>query len=460
LVAVDVQQQLRQSLSRMPVTSCYWVAYSGGLDSHVLLRAGQKVIQDTRSGQELKAVHVHHGLHPEASLWEQHCEKVCQGLGVPLRRLHVDARPHAGESPEAAARRARYSALAEVLGKGQVLLTAHHQNDQAETLLLQLLRGSGPRGLAAMPECMRFGAGWLGRPLLALPREALRRYGILHDLRWIEDSSNLDDSYDRNFLRHEILPRIQGRWPAAIRNLARAARHQADAAALMEEQGYTDLQAVRGPTPDTLAVAALRELSETRLRNTLRIWIRALGIPLPGTAQLTQILSTMLATPTDRAPLVRWPGAEVRRYRDLIYALFPLVHHDPAQVFSWRPGETLVLPHGQLRAQAVQGSGLSACLCAPEQVEVRFRQGGERCLAYGHHHSLKKLLQARGIPPWQRDRLPLIYVGGQLAAVAGLTICEPYRARPAEPGWRLCWLATRGEGTPSPASFSPADQGY
>lgn len=417
----------------------YWVAFSGGLDSHVLLHA--LVSLRGRLAGELHAVHVNHGLHGDADGWAEHCRRVCAGLHVPCRVLQVDASPVAGESPEAAARWVRYEAIASLMASGDTALTAHHQDDQAETLLLHLLRGSGPHGLSAMSPCRPFAGGRLARPLLGFPRAALHHYAESQGLRWVEDPSNKEDRYERNFLRNQIMPALKMRWAALPAVLVRAAAHQAEAAKLIDALADIDLATLRGPRQDVLRVDVLGGLSPARQRNALRRWIRALGLPLPTTRHLDRVLGDVVAAGEDRTPLVRWHGAEVRRYRNQVYAMPPLAPHDARAVLDWRLPEPLVLPAGRLEAEAATGAGLRAAVCPTDRVEVRFRQGGERCHLAGRRNSqaLKKLLQAHGVPPWLRDRIPLIYIGDQLAAVGDRWVCGPFLAEPDEPGWVLRW---------------------
>ncbi|MCP4042785.1 MAG: tRNA lysidine(34) synthetase TilS, partial [Gammaproteobacteria bacterium] len=269
-------ESILKSLLGFPGTGRYWVAYSGGLDSHVLLHLMASLRNRLEEG-ELRAVHVNHGLLPEALEWEVHCQQVCRELEIPCEILRVKAGPAGGEGPEAAARQARYTAIGKLMARDDVILTAHHQDDQAETLLLHLVRGSGPHGLAAMPSVRRFLPGWLGRPLLGYPRAALRLYGESHLLDWIDDPSNREDRYERNFLRNEILPAMKIRRPDLIGVLSRVASHQAEAICLMDELAKIDHAAVLGPAKDRLRVSGLRLLSPERRRNVIRYWIRGLG---------------------------------------------------------------------------------------------------------------------------------------------------------------------------------------
>ncbi len=413
------------------------LGYSGGVDSHVLLHllAAQR---QNWEGRTLTAVYVDHGLQPASAQWGQHCAEVCRKLEVDFRLLRVDARPQPGESPEAAARRARYQALEKLVGAQQALLTAHQRDDQAETLLLQLLRGAGPHGLAAMPLVAHLGRSLLWRPLLNVERADILAYAEYHGLQWIEDASNLSREPDRNYLRHEILPLLKTRWPAVSATLSRSARLCAEAAALLDDLADVDLERAATERPDCLAIPGLCALDEKRQRNVLRRWFRKLQLPPPNAHHLEHILKDAIATPRDRQPLIHWPGCEVRRYQDRLYAMAPLPPHDSSQVFPLSPELTeLSIPGvGQLRLNRVQGQGVRLAALAGAALTVRFRRGGERFRPAGRSHSqeLKKLLQEAGIPPWERDRLPLLYVNETLAAVVGVEVSAEWAARTGEEG--------------------------
>lgn len=431
-------QYLRHCLARWPAVRRFWLAYSGGRDSHVLLHCVRALGEGATVG--LRVVHVHHGLYPQADDWVRHCRQVCAGLGLELQVLRVDARAAAGHSPEAAAREARYQALAACLSAGDALLTAHHREDQAETVLLQLLRGAGPHGLAAMPAENPLGRGLHLRPLLACDRAALSDYAQRHGLQWIDDHSNSDLGFDRNYLRHRVLPALAERWPAWDATLARAADNNADAAALIDHLGASDLRQVATEHADQLDVPALAALEPYRQRNAVRMWLRGLALPAPSRQQLRHVLDDVLAARADAEPLVRWPGVEVRRYRQRLYAMAPLRDHDPGQCVPWVLDEPLRLPELGLRLQAVRqrGAGVRAQLCAAP-VTVRFRCGGERLQPVGsrHRRSLKTLFQEHGIAPWQRARIPLLYVGDQLAAVGDLWIEQDVCAADDEWGYTM-----------------------
>lgn len=420
----------------------YRVALSGGLDSTVLLHA--LVALRAELPGPLTAVHVDHGLNPKAPEWQQHCERLCRALGVPLESRKVSVRPAAGESMEAVARERRYAVFTELMQAGDALLLAQHADDQLETFLLQALRGAGVRGLAAMPERADFAGGWLLRPLLGFRRAELEAWSRSQGLTWIEDPSNTDTDLDRNYLRHEVVPRLKARWPGAVETVSRAARHSAEADAVLQTLAAEDWASYRAG--DMLRLTALDELSPARMRLLLRHWLEQRGLPLPSVHKLAEILLQARAG-QDRNPCVDWAGAEVRRYGGLLYAQRPLAAM-PAE-FRLRPGMARELGEGlgSLSLVPATGEGIRASLCGPEGLRVAFRVGGESCRPAGRAHGrpLKKWLQEMEVLPWLRDRLPLIYSdegggeGDQLLAVAGLFACEPHAARPGEAGLRIEW---------------------
>jgi len=439
-------ETLAEILGRWPPVKRYWLAYSGGCDSHVLLHAAAQ-LQRRGAIAPLHAVHIDHGLHPASADWARHCTAVCASLELPLLCLRVNARPAPGESPEAAARQARYRAIAEVTEPGDCLLTAHHQDDQAETLLLQLLRGGGPHGLAAMPELAPFARGQHARPLLAFPRAELQGYAEAQGLRWIDDPSNADTGYDRNYLRREVLPALRGRWPAVARVLTRSAAHQAEAAQLLDVLAAQDLVSCRSEQPACLDIPSLLKLDEARQRNALRFWLKNLGYKLPDTVRLAHVQRDVLQAAQDRMPVVSWEGVELRRYREHLYALAPPAPGEVNAILTWDLHGPLRLPDGaSLTALPAQGKGVKAAL-SDAAVTVRFRQGGEHCQISprGSTRPLKKLLQERGVPPWLRERIPLLYVGERLAAVADYWVCAPFHAAADERGVTFEWHVAASE---------------
>lgn len=420
------------------------VAYSGGLDSHVLLHAiakesGQQV------GAKILAVYVNHGLSPNSNLWAEHCEEQCSLLGVSFQQITVDASPLEGESPEAVAREVRYQAFADLVREGDCLLTAHHQDDQAETLLIQLLRGAGPRGLAAMPVLADFGLGWHARPMLDVDRSELEVYAHEHSLSWVDDESNFDTGYDRNYLRHEILPLLKKRFPAAAATISRTSQLCAEAADLLADSARSDYQSI-DLGEDKLSANDLYELGELRARNVLHQWFRDHNFSTPTAAQMQRIWEDVICTADESCPLVTWSGVEVRRYRDVVYVSLAKTTHDAGQVLQWDMIEPLsIVNSGQLSCTGHRAKEdyqlLSEKLLAGRTIEVRFRQGGEEVQPAGRkgHHSLKKLFQEEGIPPWERERLPLLFVDNDLIAVADLWIADGFSAESGALGLEISW---------------------
>ncbi|MGH8035723.1 MAG: tRNA lysidine(34) synthetase TilS, partial [Lysobacterales bacterium] len=311
-------ERLCAALPRLAAGGHYVLAYSGGLDSTVLLH----LLHIARL--PVKAVHVHHGLRPEADRWAEHCRAQCADLNIPfeLRRVNITGQSELGL--EAAARAARYAALAQSLGPQDVLLTAQHQDDQAETVLLQLLRGAGPHGLAGMPALASFGAVRFARPLLGYTRAELEAYAKCHGLRWVEDPSNHDPAIKRSHLRQHLLPEIERQWPGSAGALARSARLQAEAAELLGDLAQADATLCTIAGSKALSVAALNMFKPVRQRNLLRHWLAKQQLPLPAAVHLDQVLSEVLLARADANPCLRWPGAELRRYRDSLYAMPPL----------------------------------------------------------------------------------------------------------------------------------------
>ncbi len=425
---------LLRALKELPPPRRYLIALSGGCDSVVLLHAMAAIRGELPAG--LLAIHVDHGLQEDAGRWAAHCETLTQQLGIELLQITLKLQPARGESLEAMARDARYSAIQAKMTAGDMLLTAQHQDDQAETVLLQLLRGSGPGGLAAMPRCSTFGAGFHARPLLGFRRGQLRQYALAQKLRWIEDPSNRDLRFDRNYLREEVMPRLARRWPALSRTLARSAQHCAEAQQLID--GMAAEASRKAALPGgRLSVQELTALPAAQCRALLRSWIRQRGFPLPDTRHLERIRKEVLHAAPDRNPQVGWAGCELRRYRGQLFLMPPLTPHDPHCILNWDGERPLPLPANLgLLTTGKAEQGIDPEKWQNGRIEIRFRQGGERCRPVGQKHSrsLKKLFQESGIPPWERMRTPLVFIDGQLAAVPGLWICEPFAVPKGQSG--------------------------
>ncbi|HTY94447.1 MAG TPA: tRNA lysidine(34) synthetase TilS [Steroidobacteraceae bacterium] len=420
------------------------VAFSGGEDSTALLGllAALPQVQP-----RLRAVHIDHGLHAASGSWARHCRATCRALHVPLTIRRLVLEPTRGYSTEALAREARYAALAGLLRPGEVLLSAHHLEDQLETVLLQLLRGAGLPGLAAMPAVAPLGAGFLVRPLLGVARAPLRAWVRERGLACLEDPSNADAGFDRNYLRHEVLPAIIDRWPGAAATVARSARHIAAAQGLLDGLARADV--ARAADGAGLSVAALRALPLERRRNALRFWIArrassAAGRGVPDARRLEEIAVSLLAARAGANPFVSWGGRRVQRHGGRLLLDETRAVASGYEV-NWDLKRTrrLTLPQGAGRLELVRSAhGLIDAAALPAQVTVRTRRGGERLRprAGGPSRTLKSLLQSEAISLTERQNLPLLFAGDHLAAAADLWVDARWQPL-AEPArrMRLIW---------------------
>ena len=416
------------------------VGLSGGLDSvallHVLVRVAPAMSVTPA------AVHVHHGLSPHADEWVQFCAKLCRDLGVELTevRVHVDRRSKLGI--EGAAREARYAVFRQQ--RGDAIALAHHADDQAETLLMQLLRGAGVRGLSAMPALRTLDpvtGSRLLRPWLALTRRQIRAYADSAGLSWVEDESNSDDAFDRSFLRARILPELVARYPGLRETLGRAAQNLGDAAQLLDDLAARD---ARGAVTGTgMAVSALAALSPAGARNLLRWFLEQQHLPAPSRDQLDEARRQLLAARADARVRVKLGAAWLRRHRGRVYV--EPVGLEPAKgwCIAWTGQHELTLPGdlGILRFEPTRGGGLSLARLRAEAVAVAPRTGGERLRPAPNRPSrtLKNLLHEAHVPDWERGRLPLIFVGETLVWVPGVGHDFRFAAAPEEPGLMPRW---------------------
>ncbi len=414
------------------------VGYSGGLDSTVLLNllAGLR----GRLGYALSAVHIHHGLSANADVWTAHCERVCAELHVPLRVIHVDVAP-AGEGPEAAARAARYREFARLDVDGLAL--AQHRDDQAETVLLQLLRGGGPKGLSAMPEARRLESGrvQLIRPLLEISRAELAAWARARNLAWVEDESNLQTHFSRNALRLAVLPLIERHFPDSAAVLARSAGQFAETAGLLD--ALADLDGGEAGPLESLEIRRLAALPEARARNLLRRHLELAGATLRQDGLREGLRQILSARPEAQVELV-FGAVALRRYRGRAWVIpatevvSGVRQNKPEQEIPWQGEAALAWAGSQLRFQAMEDGGIRL---RDDAVVIRSRLGGEhlRLDKKRPRRALKDLLRESAIPPWQRERLPLVYVGDRLAWVAGIGADADFVAGPGEQGWRITW---------------------
>lgn len=422
-------QHLADQLADAPsVGLC--VAFSGGPDSTALLHA----LAALPRTHALRAIHVDHALHADSARWAEHARTLCTALEVPCTVLRVTVDLRSGRGIEAAARDARYAALADALAPGERLLTAHHRDDQVETVLLKLLRGAGPEGLGGMREHRPLGAGELWRPLLPLPRSVLREYVQHHGLTCVDDPANADPRLRRNQLRQEVLPRLAAQWPHAVEAITHSAALCRDAADALCAQWLPSFETLHDPRSGSLDAAGWRALAPALREPLLDHWLHARGLPAPGRAQRAQI-ERQLDAGEGRVPCIRWPGAELHVWKGRLWALPPPAAIDPAWQAPWS-GDALALPDGGTLT-------LDGALAQP--LTVRLRRGGERLKPAGDRHTreLRDLFQQAALPPWQRAACPMIHEGDTLIAVGDRWLTARGVILLGAPGERLRWQPAR-----------------
>ena len=424
--------------ARFPPTTRFVVAFSGGADSLALLHAFART-RERAAG--LCAVHVDHHLHPESTEWAHQCMEVCRRLVVDLTVLDADPKANAaGHCDEGAARVARYQAFERFLSARDVLCTAHSQDDHVETVLLNLLRGAGPRGLAGIPDERRLGAGIVARPVRRVSRAALHAYARATGLAPIRDPANEDQRFSRVALRRTVIPVLEARWPRVRASLARTAALGRESAELLDTLAAIDLEPAGGIDAATLDVATVVSLEPARRRNVIAGWLRARGIAAPGVRRIEQIAREVIEARSDAMPCVRLGDVEVRRFRGRIHVLPRERPVAPRAAYRWRIPETLTLDHGCLACEPCTGGGLDGGLRDTE-IMVRFR--GEDAARMRplrvRGHSLRKRFQSLGIPPWERGHIPLVYAGGVLAAIGSVWTNPRLAAAPGAPGWCVVW---------------------
>lgn len=421
-----------------------YLAYSGGVDSHVLLH-----LAATAAGlrERIVAVYVNHGLQAAAAAWGEHCRRQCLELRVAFQIVNVDAVARSGEGPEAAAREARYRALLPLLQEGDVLLLAQHREDQAETLLLQLFRGAGVAGLAGMPGDAAFGRGRMLRPFLDTSKKDICEYARANNLQWVEDPSNQSSDFDRNFLRNQIVPLLKQRWPALDKTVARSAAHCGEAARMLDDWAGRVLDELFDPERESICVAGLSRLAESQRGAVLRKWLAGFGLKPPSTAVIKALAVQLAGHRLNASPLqVQIQGYRILGYRQKLFCIPAAALSKFAGNLLWpKPDARLDLGNGYGLVRAEATSGIAKEYWDKAEVSVKARVGGEKLKLPGRegHHCLKKLYQEAGIPPWERDQRPMVYLDGRLAAVAGLWVAEWAWASGEAACYRVDWRADR-----------------
>ncbi len=448
----DIEAALVESLQSLPKSRDWVVAYSGGLDSSVLLYACRRFCQDQSPVIPLSAIHVHHGLSKYADQWLLHCESVCASLQIPLHTSKVVVCQE-GEGLEAAARKARYQVFANCLAPEKILLQGHHLNDQVETVIYRLIQGHGTQGLAGIPNHRPLADSELFRPLLGLSRNDLEVLASSWGLQWVEDDSNQDLDIARNYLRQAVIPPILNRWPSALARIATAAKRNAEAAELAQEVAVEDLTKCQGVDgPESIDLECLAELSQVRQVNLLRCWLQRHGMSFADPEmkvadlssggnisenRLTGVVEYLRHESTKGTRYHLSGQCYIAKYRKQL-KIIKIDEPDTDWSAPWNLTESLETPQGILRIDS-QKNGQLRMPGNDEKVTVRFRRGGERFYPPGRGGScaLKKWFQEQAIPEWERGRIPLIFYGDNLVAVADLVVDEHYQD--SRGGLKLKW---------------------
>lgn len=423
-----------------PETKAVFIAYSGGIDSHVLLHLSTL---DEELKSKITAVYVHHGLQQEADEWAKHCKVAALNLGVKFKCLTVDIKGKAGQSLEELARDARYHVLESLLQPNDVLLLGQHREDQMETMLLQLFRGAGVQGLSAMPLIIPFGEGSMCRPFLDVSKQEIKDYAVRNQLFWVDDFSNKNDDFDRNFLRNQIVPQLRKKWPSLDKTVARSARHCANAQNIIDNLAKELFKKVYSEVDLTLNIAELIILDSNKQNMVLREWFKSRQLRMPSEKKLLGIVDEVINAKKSANPEIRGQGYSIRRYRNKLFCLEKTGADKNNCKQQWdKEKKQLILNAGSKLILSESDKGLLKKRWNTAEVLVDFRQGAEKIKvpAREGRHSLKKLYQEKAIPPWMRSEIPLIYLDGQLAAVADLWISDDFYCCGKGLCYRIDWL--------------------
>ncbi|WP_133129613.1 tRNA lysidine(34) synthetase TilS [Legionella yabuuchiae] len=417
----------KEWIARLAKCNKLFIGFSGGLDSTVLLHA---LSFESSLATKIVAVHVNHGISPNANQWQELCEHTAEILKVQFMAFKPEFSKEANLEEEA--RIARYYVFSSLMSTEDGLILAHHNDDQAETVLLNLFRGAGVDGLAAMPEEKPLAEGVLFRPLLHRTRLELERYAKEHQLSWVQDESNLNLAFSRNFIRHKIIPLLSTKWPGVMNNLSRTSEHCQEAQRVLNELAWSD-SGMQNLNQPILSLDKLKRLTQARLTNVIRLWLRANGVRIPSAKRLQSLLNELILARALANPSMEWDNIQLKRYRQSLYLISSKPNVLPERI-PWNnfPSHLEIKGLGWLQAIEAQ-KGL--CISKGSQIDVRFRQGGETFKWHRQTKSLKKLWQEWQVPPWERDNIPLIYVNGQLAAVVGFAVSDDVYCE--DSGWAI-----------------------
>ncbi len=420
-----ILNKLRDCLSHIETNKSVYIAYSGGIDSTVLLHAANLVCAD--SGHSLKAIHIDHQIHADSQQWSQHCIDQCQMLNISIETISVDTQQFRQHGTEGAAREARYQAFENELDVHDVLFTAHHADDQIETILLQLFRGAGVHGLAGCAQSRVIGNALLVRPWLEISRQEIAHYAEKNKLQWRDDPSNDSLVHDRNYLRHEVMPLLHERWKGLRKTVARSSQWQSESSDMLDSLATLDAADI--VTDEySLSIEKLTMLDNARLKNVLRWWIRNADCLVPSAHVLDSVINDAIHSRSDCEACIRWKNNEIRKYRGQLYLKTASATHDATLSYQWDLKQALTIPSLDLTLtrEQLDQSGVNSNNI--DQLTVSFRRGGEvmRPRGRGCQKELKALFQEQGIKPWERDRIPLLFHKQQLIFVWGYWIGEGY----------------------------------
>ena len=397
------------------------VAYSGGMDSSVML----DLIAQSLPRNSVKVIHFDHGLHKRSNDWAEFCKTQCVGYGFSFECICLNLQPRRGDSIEMLAREHRYFYLKQRIAKNTALLLAHHQQDQAETLLYRLFRGTGIDGLKCMQPCQVFGEGTLLRPLLSSTKLQIEQYAKTHQLQWIEDDSNLSCVFDRNYIRHKILPAIVERWPQAIAKINDLTQLVAEVSFNQQEALHATLKSCLGAKKDQLDLRQIKTLSYPTQQAVLRLWIQQQGYQMPSFEQLQRLQQEVIDAKEGAKPLLRLKNYHFRRYRQTLHLYGNEKTFPKKQSYPWDLSGPLTLQENKrLNVQRIKGQGIQSHLLS-EGVTVKQGCSGKQA---------KKIFQAHGIPPWQRTEYCSVFVGDKLVEIIGLAKIAALQASENEQG--------------------------
>ncbi|MCF6202957.1 MAG: tRNA lysidine(34) synthetase TilS [Methylococcaceae bacterium] len=403
-----------------------FIAYSGGVDSHVLLHLVCSVEQ---LKSKTTAVYINHGLQKEAEQWALHCEAVSLDLGIKFQCINVNVQKATGQSLEEIAREARYAAFKALLESHGILLLAQHREDQMETVLLQLFRGAGVKGLSGMPLSAVFGRGKMLRPFLDISKNEIICYAEKNKLQWIEDPSNKSDTFDRNFLRNQIIPQLKDRWPALDKTIARSARHCAKSEHISQSLAEQLLNRVFNERDQTLDISQLMDLDINQQQLVIRQWFQVMKLRMPSEKKLERILSEVVQAKASANPEIHEQGHYIKRYRNRLYCLNQVIIGQVIENKVWLDeARRIDLNNGFSLTREDSLEGIPKTLWHKSEISIKFREGSEKIKLPGRngHHSLKNLFQEKAIPPWERSQIPLVYLNNQLAAISDLWISADF----------------------------------